>query len=253
MQKLVGEALGTFILVVGGCGAAVFAANFAPGGIGLLGVAFAFGLAVLAGVYAIGPISGAHFNPAVSLGLACAGRFPWRAIPAYVAAQLTGATIAALVIYGLAAGQPGGYSLAARGLAANGFAAHSPGHYSFTSCLGAEIVLTFVFVSVILGVTSHVASTAIAGIAIGFTLTLVHLIGIPITNLSVNPARSTGPALLVGDWAIRQLWLFWLAPLCGGGLAGAAARWVQVGAPEKLRRRGEPERTTSIPGRPIAT
>ena len=251
MRKLVGEILGTFILVFGGCGTAVFAAKFPEVGVGLLGVAFAFGLTVLAGVYAIGPISGAHFNPAVSVGLACAGRFSWRELPGYIAAQLIGAILAAGCVYALAAGGPSGYDVHAQGLASNGFGAHSPGHYGLGACLFAEIVLTFIFVSVIVGATSRSASTAQAGIAIGLTLTLVHLIGIPITNVSVNPARSTGPALWAGGWALAQLWLFWLAPLVGAGIAGVLARWLQATAGEVLAERGEPVRTEPLPGEPM--
>ncbi len=253
MRKLAGEALGTFILVFGGCGTAVFAAKFPGVGVGFLGVALAFGLTVLAGVYAIGPISGAHFNPAVSVGLACAGRFSWRELPGYVGAQLFGAVIAAGLVYALATGQPGGYDPSLQGLAANGFGAHSPGHYSLGAGLGAEIVLTFIFVSVILGATSKSASTAQAGIAIGLTLTLIHLIGIPITNTSVNPARSTGPALFVGGWALKQLWLFWLAPLAGGAIAGGLARWLQAFSTEVMKERGEPERAAPFPGEPMPT
>ncbi len=253
MRKLAGEALGTFILVFGGCGTAVYAAHFPGVGVGLLGVAFAFGLTVLAGVYAIGPISGAHFNPAVSVGLACAGRFSWRELPAYVGAQLFGAIITAAVVYGIATGQPGGYDAHVQGLAANGFGAHSPGHYGLGAGLAAEIVLTFIFVSVIVGATSTSASTAQAGIAIGLTLTLIHLVGIPITNTSVNPARSTGPALFVGGWALRQLWLFWVAPLVGAAVAGLFARWLQATSVEVMKERGEPERAVPLPGEPVPT
>jgi aquaporin Z len=253
MRKLVGEALGTFILVFGGCGTAVFAAKFPSVGVGLLGVAFAFGLTVLAGVYAIGPISGAHFNPAVSVGLAVARRFDWKELPGYVGAQLFGAIVAAGMVLLLANGQPGGYDPHVAGLAANGFGEHSPGHYGLGAGLLSEILLTFVFLTVILGATSKSASTAQAGIAIGLTLTLVHLVGIPITNVSVNPARSTGPALFVGGWALAQLWLFWVAPILGAALAGALARYLQVVAPEAMRERGEPKRATAIPGPPLAT
>jgi aquaporin Z len=251
MRKLVGEALGTFILVFGGCGTAVFAAHFPGVGVGLLGVAFAFGLTVLAGVYAIGPISGAHFNPAVSVGLACAGRFSWREVPAYVAAQLFGAVAAAAIVYALASGQPGGYDAHVQGLAANGFGVHSPGHFSLGAGMGAELVLTFIFVSVILGATSTSATTAQAGIAIGLTLTLVHLVGIPITNVSVNPARSTGPALFVGGWALAQLWMFWLMPIAGAAVAGLVARWLQATARESMKERGEAARMRPLPGEPI--
>jgi aquaporin Z len=251
MRRLVGEMLGTFILVFGGCGSAVLSARFPGVGVGLLGVAFAFGLSVLAGVYAIGPISGAHFNPAVSIGLAVGGRFAWRDVPGYIAAQLIGAIIGAALVLALAAGTPAGYDAHLQGLAANGFGAHSPGGYGLGTGLVAEIALTFVFVSVIMGATARSASTAQAGIAIGLTLTLVHLVGIPLTNTSVNPARSTGPALFAGGWALRQLWLFWVAPIAGAILAGALARWLQAVAPEAMAERGEPERTTELPGRPV--
>jgi len=247
------SALRTFILVFGGCGTAVFAAHAAGGGVGLLGIAFAFGLTVLAGVYAIGPISGAHFNPAVSVGLACAGRFSWREVPAYIAAQLFGAIAAAAIVYAIATGQPGGYDAHVQGLAANGFGMHSPGHYSLGAAVGAELVLTFIFVSVILGATSTSATTAQAGIAIGLTLTLVHLVGIPITNMSVNPARSTGPALFAGGWALAQLWLFWLAPIVGAAVAGFVARWLQATAREAMKERGEPTRMQPLPGEPVPT
>ena len=253
MRKLAGELLGTFLLVFGGCGAAVISAKFPGVGVGLLGVAFAFGLSLLAGVYAIGPISGAHFNPAVSIGLACAGRFAWREVPSYVAAQLVGAVAAAGVVLLLASGAPGGYDAHAQGLAANGFGAHSPGLYSLGSGLLSEVVLTFLFLCVILGATSKAASTVQAGLAIGLTLTLIHLVGIPITNVSVNPARSTGPALFVGGWALAQLWLFWIAPIAGAATAGLLARWLQAGTPAAMRARGEPERATAIPGRPVET
>jgi aquaporin Z len=251
MRKLVGEAVGTFILVFGGCGTAVIAATFPSVGVGLLGVALAFGLTVLAGVYAIGPISGAHFNPAVSIGLAVGGRFAWRELPGYVGAQLFGSIVAAGLVLLLANGQPGGYDAHVAGLAANGFGDHSPGHYGLGTGLLAEVALTFVFLTVILGATAKSASTTQAGIAIGLTLTLVHLIGIPITNVSVNPARSTGPALFVGGWALTQLWLFWVAPIAGAVLAGALARYLHALAP--ARERGEPTRATAIPGRPLPT
>jgi aquaporin Z len=243
--------LGTFILVFGGCGTAVFASTFPDVGVGLLGVAFAFGLTVLAGVYAFGPISGAHFNPAVTVGLATSGRFAWREVPAYVAAQLIGAIIAAGFLYALAVGNPEGYDIHVQGLAANGFGNHSPGRYGVGTAAFAEILLTFIFVSVILGATSRSASTAQAGIAIGLTLTLVHLVGLPITNMSVNPARSTGPALWVGGWALGQLWLFWLAPLAGAVVAGLLARWLQATAKAALEERGEPTRAQPLPGEPM--
>jgi len=253
MRRWAGEALGTFVLVFGGCGTAVFAAKFPTIGVGLLGVALAFGLTVLAGVYAFGPISGAHFNPAVSVGLACAGRFSWRELPGYVGAQLLGAVIGAGLVLLLAQGQPGGYDANLQGLAANGFGAHSPGGFGVGAALLAEATLSFIFLSVILGATSKSATTAQAGIAIGLTLTLIHLIGIPITNVSVNPARSTGPALFVGGWALRQLWLFWMAPIAGAVIAGWLARWLQAFAPEAIKERGEPERETAMPGPPATT
>jgi aquaporin Z len=253
MRKLAGEALGTFVLVFGGCGTAVLAAKFPTVGVGLLGVALAFGLTVLAGVYAIGPISGAHFNPAVSVGLACAGRFSWKELPGYVGAQLFGAVVAAGVVLAIANGAPGGYDAHVSGLAANGFGEHSPGHFGLGAGLLTEVVLTFIFLTVILGATSRAATTEQAGVAIGLTLTLVHLIGIPVTNVSVNPARSTGPALFVGGWALAQLWLFWLAPLLGAAIAGGLARWLQATAAEAMEARGEPERATAIPGPPVPT
>ena len=249
MRKWAGECVGTFILVFGGCGTAVLASSVPVVGVGLLGVALAFGLSVLAGVYAIGPISGAHFNPAVSVGLAVAGRFSWREVPGYIGAQLIGAIVGAICVFLIANGQPGGYDLIG-GLAANGYGRHSPGGYSFGTCVLAEIVLTFIFVTVILGATARAASTAMAGLAIGLTLTLVHLVGIPVTNMSVNPARSTGPALFAGAWALKQLWLFWLAPIAGAALAGGLARWLQREAVEALEARGEMPRSTPMPGEP---
>lgn len=212
------ECLGTFWLVFGGCGSAVLAAAFPDVGIGLLGVSLAFGLTVLTMAYAIGHISGCHLNPAVSLGLAAAKRFPARELPAYVVAQLAGAIAAAGVLYVIASGKAG-FSLAG-GFASNGYGANSPGEYSLASCLTAEVVLTFMFLTIILGATDRRAPAGFAPIAIGLGLTLIHLVGIPVTNLSVNPARSTGPALFVGDWALQQLWLFWVAPLGGAALAG---------------------------------
>ncbi len=245
MRKLTAEALGTFILVFGGTGAAVFAAKFPATGIGFAGVALAFGLTVLAGVYALGPISGAHFNPAVTIGLACARRFAWRDVPSYIAVQLFGAVLGSAAVLILAHGAPGGYDVHVAGLAANGYGAHSPGGYSMPAALLAEVILTFVFLTVILGATSRSASTTQAGIAVGLTLTLVHLIGIPITNTSVNPARSTAPALFVGGWALAQLWLFWLAPLSGAAIAGWLARPLHAEEKQALRARGE------IPGSPM--
>ncbi|MGD0524160.1 MAG: aquaporin Z [Polyangiaceae bacterium] len=226
VQRLSAEAIGTFILVFGGCGSAVFSAAFPAVGIGLLGVSLAFGLTVLGCAYAFGHVSGCHLNPAVSVGLAVAKRFPAKDLPGYVVAQLVGATLAAGVLVVLLKGGPHGYDASVSGLAANGYDEHSPGHYSMASCLIAEVVLTFIFLTVILGSTHGKAAAGFAGIPIGLTLTLVHLIGIPITNLSVNPARSTGPALFVGGWALGQVWLFWVAPLAGAALAGVVARFV---------------------------
>jgi aquaporin Z len=216
--RAIAEFIGTFWLVFGGCGAAVLAAGFPNTGIGFLGVACAFGLTVLTMAYAIGHISGCHLNPAVSVGLLVGGRFPASDLVAYVAAQLAGAIAAAGALYVIASGKPG-FDLAA-GFASNGYAEHSPGGYSLTACLVAEVVLTFMFLIIILGATDHRAPQGFAPIAIGLGLTLIHLIGIPVTNLSVNPARSTGPALFVGGWAVAQLWLFWVAPIAGAAIAG---------------------------------
>ncbi|WP_280113314.1 aquaporin Z [Allomesorhizobium alhagi] len=219
-KRLCAEFLGTFWLVFGGCGSAVLAAAFPDVGIGLLGVSLAFGLTVLTMVYAVGGISGGHFNPAVSVGLLVAGRFPAKDLIPYVAAQIVGAVVGAVVLYLIASGKAD-FSLAG-GFASNGYGEHSPGGYSMGAALLAEIVLTFMFLIIILRVTSGDVPAGFAPIAIGLTLTLIHLISIPVTNTSVNPARSTGPALLVGGWAIQQLWLFWVAPLLGAALAGFA-------------------------------
>jgi aquaporin Z len=219
-QRVCAETFGTFWLVFGGCGSAVLAAGFPEVGIGLLGVSLAFGLTVLTMAYAIGHVSGCHLNPAVSIGLATARRFPMRELPAYVGAQLVGAIMASLVLYVIASGAPG-FSLSA-GFAANGFGDHSPGHYSLLAAFTAELVLTFFFLFVILGATDSRAPAGFAPIPIGLALTLIHLIGIPVSNVSVNPARSTGPALFVGDWALSQLWLFWAAPIAGAMLAAFA-------------------------------
>ncbi len=226
MKKLTAEFIGTFVLVFGGCGSAVFAAAFPGVGIGLLGVSLAFGLTVLGCAFAFGAVSGCHLNPAVSVGLAVGGRFSSKELPGYVVAQVLGALVAAAVLLFLLKGQPGGYDAAVGGLAANGFGEHSPGKYSMIAALVSEVVLTFIFLMVILGATSKKAPAGFAGIPIGLTLTLVHLVGIPITNLSVNPARSTGPAIFVGGWALQQLWLFWVAPMAGAALAGAVSRWM---------------------------
>jgi len=219
MNRLAAEALGTFWLVFGGCGSAVLAAAFPQVGIGLLGVSFAFGLTVLTMAYAIGHISGCHLNPAVSVGLVVGKRFPASDLPGYIGAQVVGAILGAGTLYLIASGKPG-FELG--GFASNGFAEHSPGGYSMMAALIAEVVLTFMFLIIILGATDSRAPQGFAPIAIGLGLTLIHLVGIPITNLSVNPARSTGPALFVGGWAIAQLWLFWVAPIIGAALAGVA-------------------------------
>jgi aquaporin Z len=219
-KRAAAELFGTFWLVFGGCGSAVLSAAFPGVGIGLLGVALAFGLTVLTMAYAIGHISGCHLNPAVSVGLTVAGRFSAKDLPAYVVAQLLGGIAGAGVLYLIASGKAG-FDVSA-GLASNGYAEHSPGHYSMTSALVAEFVLTFAFLMIILGSTDKRAPAGFAPIAIGLGLTLIHLIGIPVTNLSVNPARSTGPAVFVGDWALGQLWLFWIAPIAGAVVAGIA-------------------------------
>jgi aquaporin Z len=221
-QRLAAELLGTFWLVLGGCGSAVLAAAFPNAGIGLLGVSFAFGLTVLTMAYAIGHVSGCHLNPAVSLGLVAGGRFPASELVPYWVAQVLGAVLGAAVLYAIASGQPG-FDVAA-GFAANGYGEHSPGGYSLTAGFVAEAVLTFGFLIVILGATDPRAPAGFGGVAIGLALTLIHLISIPVTNTSVNPARSTGPALFVGGWAIAQLWLFWLAPLLGAVVGGVAWR-----------------------------
>jgi len=216
--KLGAEFMGTFWLVLCGCGSAVLAAAFPDVGIGLLGVSFAFGLAVLTMAFAIGPISGAHLNPAVSFGLWAAGKFPKADLLPYIAAQVLGAVFASGILFVIASGQVN-FDVA-NGFAANGYGEHSPGGYSGASALLTEFIFTFIFLMIILGVTGGRASTAFAPIAIGLALTLIHLVTIPVTNTSVNPARSLGPAIFVGGWAMQQLWLFWVAPLLGGGLAG---------------------------------
>jgi aquaporin Z len=221
-KKHIAEFIGTFWLVLGGCGSAVLAAGFPEVGIGLLGVSLAFGLTVLTMAYAIGHISGCHLNPAVTIGLATAGRFSMAEVPGYIIAQLVGACVAAGVLYVIASGGPG-FEVSA-GFAANGYGEHSPGGYSMTAALVTEVVLTMMFLFVILGATSDKAPAGFAPIAIGLCLTLIHLISIPVTNTSVNPARSTSQALFVGDWAISQLWLFWLAPIAGAIIAGLISR-----------------------------
>jgi len=227
-KRLAAEFLGTAWLVLGGCGAAVLAAAFPNVGIGLLGVSLAFGLTVLTMAFAIGHISGCHLNPAVSLGLCVGGRFPARELPPYVAAQVIGGAAGAAILYLIASGQAG-FDVSG-GFASNGYADHSPGHYSLQAAAVTEVVMTFAFLFVILGATDARAPVGFAPIAIGLALTLIHLISIPVTNTSVNPARSTGVAIFVGGWALEQLWLFWVAPLVGAALAGVAYRF--VGAPE---------------------
>ena len=237
-NKLIAEFFGTFWLTFGGCGSAVLSAKFLATegatpinlGIGLVGVALAFGLTVLTMAYAIGHISGCHLNPAVSLGLFVGGRFKGGELPGYVIAQVLGGIAGAAVLYLIASGQAG-FSLAG-GFASNGYGAHSPGGYSMTACLVVEVVLTFFFLLIILGATDSRAPQGFAPLAIGLGLTLIHLIGIPVTNLSVNPARSTGPAVFVGGWAVQQLWLFWLAPLIGAALAGVVYPLI-TGNPKK--------------------
>jgi aquaporin Z len=223
-NKLAAEFLGTFWLVFGGCGSAVIAAAFPEVGIGLLGVSFAFGLTVLTMAYAVGHVSGGHFNPAVSVGLMVGGRFSSSELPGYVIAQVIGAVAAAAVLYLIASGREG-FDVAA-GFASNGFGEHSPGGYSLLAAFVAEVVLTFFFLLIILGSTDGRAPAGFAPIAIGLGLTLIHLISIPVTNTSVNPARSTGPAIFVGGWALGQLWLFWVAPILGAALAGVTYRSV---------------------------
>lgn len=228
--KLSAEFIGTFWLVLGGCGSAVLAATFPDVGIGLTGVSLAFGLTVLTGAYALGPISGGHFNPAVSVGLWAGGRFPAAQLLPYIVAQVAGGVAAAGVLFVIASGNAE-FSLAG-GFASNGYGEHSPGGYTLTSALLTEVVMTFMFLVVILGATHKRAPVGFAGLAIGLMLTLIHLISIPVTNTSVNPARSTGPAIFVGDWALAQLWLFWLAPIIGAAVAGFFYRSVLEGEPE---------------------
>ena len=222
-RKALAELLGTFWLVLGGCGSAVLSAAFPEVGIGLLGVSLAFGLTVLTMAYAIGHVSGCHLNPAVTVGLWAGGRFPAREIPHYIAAQVMGAILAAFVLFGIASGQPG-FVLAPNGLAVNGVGDLSPGGYSLEAGLLTEVVMTAFFLLIIMGSTHSRAPAGFAPIAIGLGLTLIHLISIPVTNTSVNPARSTGPAFIVGGLALQQLWLFWVAPIVGGILGGFVYR-----------------------------
>lgn len=224
MRKLAAEFIGTAWLVLGGCGSAVLAAAFPQVGIGLLGVSLAFGLTVLTMAYAIGHVSGCHLNPAVSVGLWAGGRFPASDLIPYIIAQVLGGIAGGAILYAIASGAPG-FDVAA-GFASNGYGAHSPGHYSLFAGLVCELVMTFGFLYVILGATHGRAPRGFAPLAIGLCLTLIHLISIPVTNTSVNPARSTGVAVFVGGWAISQLWLFWLAPLIGGAAGGLVYRWI---------------------------
>lgn len=223
-KRAAAEFFGTFWLVFGGCGAAVLAAGFPAVGIGFAGVALAFGLTVLTMVYAVGHISGGHFNPAVSLGLVAGKRFPASDLGAYVIAQVAGAIAASGVLYVIASGTMG-FDIR-NGFALNGYADHSPGGYSLVACIVAEVVLTAFFLIVIMGATDERAPKGFAPIAIGLCLTLIHLVGIPVTNTSVNPARSTGPAIFAGGWALQQLWMFWVAPLVGGALGGLIYRFL---------------------------
>jgi aquaporin Z len=230
-SKICAESLGTFWLVLGGCGSAVLAAAFPDVGIGLLGVSLAFGLTVLSGAYALGPISGGHFNPAVSVGLWAGGRFPGKLLLPYIVAQVVGGIVGAGVLYLIASGRAD-FSVAG-GFASNGYGAHSPGGYSLASGLVCEVVMTFMFLIVILGTTHKRAPVGFAGLSIGLALTLIHLISIPVTNTSVNPARSTGTALFVGGWALQQLWLFWVAPVIGAAIAGFTHKLVLEGSLEE--------------------
>ena len=240
-QRMTAEFLGTLWLVLGGCGSAVLAAAFPEVGIGLVGVSFAFGLSVVTMAYAVGHVSGGHFNPAVTVGLCTARRFLGRDVVPYILAQLAGAVVGAAVLYVIASGKAG-FNAPASGFAANGYDAHSPGGYSLVAALVVELVMTFFFLVVILGATDKRSPQPLAGLAIGLALTLIHLVSIPVTNTSVNPARSTGPALFVGGWAIRQLWLFWLAPIIGAALAGVAYRFLLA----EERKAGQPAMAQTV-------
>jgi len=233
-KRTIAEFIGTFWLVFGGCGSAVLAAAFPAMGIGFLGVALAFGLTLLTMAFAIGHISGCHLNPAVSVGMVVGGRFPVSELLTYVLAQVFGAFVGAGILYLIASGKAG-FDVTA-GFASNGYGAHSPGGYSLPACLLTEVVLTAFFILIILGSTDRRAPQALAPIAIGLALTLIHLVGIPITNTSVNPARSTGPAIFAGGWAVSQLWLFWVAPLVGGAIGGGVYR---VLFSERVEKQGE--------------
>ena len=236
-KKYAAETIGTFWLTFAGCGSAVIAAGFPQVGIGLVGVSLAFGLSVVTMAYAIGHISGCHLNPAVTVGLAAGGRFPTQQIFPYVIAQVVGAIAAAALLYVIASGAPG-FDLG-KGFAANGYDAHSPGQYGLVACFITEVVMTMMFLFIIMGATHGKAPAGFAPLAIGLALVMIHLVSIPVTNTSVNPARSTGPALFVGGWALAQLWLFWLAPLIGGALGGVVYRWLSeepAGVVEGLKR-----------------
>ena len=228
--RMIAEFIGTFWLVLGGCGSAVLALGYPGISIGLLGVSVAFGLTVLTMAYAIGHISGCHLNPAVSVGLASGGRFPWNEVLPYIVAQVLGAIGAAALLYLIASGKTG-FDLAS-GLGSNGYAEHSPGKYSLGAGFVTEVTMTFMFLMIILGATDSRAPKGFAPVAIGLGLTLIHLVSIPVTGTSVNPARSTGPALIVGGWALQQLWLFWVAPLIGAVLAGFVYRWSGQAVPK---------------------
>jgi aquaporin Z len=237
LRKFTAELIGTAWLVLGGCGAAVLAAGFPTLGIGFVGVAFAFGLTVLTMAYAIGHVSGCHLNPAVSIGLWAGGRFKASELPAYIAAQLIGGIVGAAVLYAIASGKAG-FDVHA-GFASNGYGAHSPGGYTLAAAFVCEVAMTFAFLFVILGSTHGNAPRGFAPIAIGLGLTLIHLISIPVTNTSVNPARSTAPALFAGGWAIDQLWLFWVGPIIGAVLAGIVYRWVGGPNPDETEVSGD--------------
>jgi aquaporin Z len=223
-KRYAAEAIGTFWLTFAGCGSAVIAAAFPHVGIGLVGVALAFGLSVVTMAYAIGHVSGCHLNPAVTVGLAAGGRFPGGQIAPYVVAQVIGAVAGAALLYVIASGAPG-FDVS-KGFASNGYDAHSPGQYGLLACFLMEVVMTTMFLFIIMGATHGKAPAGFAPLAIGLALVMIHLVSIPVTNTSVNPARSTGPALFVGGWALTQLWLFWVAPLIGGALGGVIYRWL---------------------------
>jgi aquaporin Z len=237
LKKLAAEFVGTAWLVLGGCGSAVLAAAYPQLGIGFAGVALAFGLTVLTMAYAIGHVSGCHLNPAVSVGLWAGGRFPAGDLPGYIVAQVAGAVAGAAVLYAIASGKVD-FSVAG-GFASNGYGEHSPGGYSLAAALVCEVVMTFAFLFVIMGATHGSAPRGLAPVAIGLCLTLIHLVSIPVTNTSVNPARSTGVALFVGGWAVGQLWLFWVAPLVGGALGGVVYRWLSPDSPRPAEVTGE--------------